>query len=107
MLKQIKIFAIVFSVALLLTSCAAGVKSPLIGTLFTDVKASLAVTSNSGSSKVGTAEATSILGIVATGDASIEAAAKKAGISKIHHVDEHSFNVLGIIARYKVIVYGE
>lgn len=90
----------------LLSSCAA-VKAPVLGLLYTDVKAPLAATSNSNSSKVGTAEATSILGLVATGDASIEAAAKSAGITKIHHVDEHSTSILGIISTYKVIVYGE
>jgi hypothetical protein len=56
---------------------------------------------------VGTSQATSILGWFAFGDASIDAAAKSAGISKIHHVDEQSTSVLGIFATYKVLVYGE
>jgi len=83
------------------------VKSPLAGTLYSDLKAPLIATSNAGATKVGSAQATSILGIIATGDASIDAAAKAAGISKIHHVDEHVTNILGIIATYKVVVYGE
>lgn len=91
---------------LLLSSCAT-VKSPLSGVWYTDVKAPVAATSNSNSTKVGSAKATSILGIVATGDASIDAAAKSAGITKIHHVDEHSTSILGFFARYKVYVYGE
>jgi len=95
-----------FSVALLLSSCAT-VKSPLSGILYTNVKAPVAVTGNSNSTKVGTSQATSILGIVATGDASIDAAAKSAGITKIHHVDEESRSILGIFAKYKVFVYGE
>lgn len=89
-----------------LSSCAM-VSAPVMGTIYTDVKAPLAVTSNANSSKVGTSEATSILGIVATGDASIDAAAKSAGITKIHHVDVQSFSVLGIFARFTVYVYGE
>ena len=92
--------------ALLMTSCAQ-VKSPLTGFIYTDLKAPRAVTDNTGSSKVGTSEAQSILGILATGDASIESAAKSAGITKIHHVDEHVSGILGIIAKYKVVVYGE
>lgn len=92
--------------AVLLTSCAQ-VKAPLTGVFYTDLKAPLAVTDGTGSSKVGSAEAQSILGIVATGDASIETAAKSAGITKIHHVDEHVNSILGIIAKYKVVVYGE
>ncbi|MCO5247717.1 MAG: TRL-like family protein [Chitinophagales bacterium] len=90
----------------LLSSCAA-VKSPVTGFVYTDAKAPFAVTSNSGSSKVGTATATSILGWIGMGDASIQAAAKSAGITKIHHVDEQVKNYLGFYAKYTVVVYGE
>jgi hypothetical protein len=100
-----KIFSVLV-VALMFTSCAT-VKSPLSGVFYTDVKAPVIATSNSNSTKVGSAEATSILGIVATGDASIEVAAKSAGITKIHHVDEHSTSILGFYATYTVYVYGE
>jgi len=93
-------------VALMFSSCAV-VKSPLSGVIYTDVKAPFAVTSNGNSSKVGISEATSILGIFATGDASIETAAKSAGITKVHHVDEQSTSVLGLFATYKIYVYGE
>jgi Zn-dependent alcohol dehydrogenase len=106
MLKKIKLFALPLSVAVLTSSCAA-VKSPLIGVWYTNVKAPVAVTSNANSTKVGTAEAISVLGLVAIGDASIEAAAKSAGITKIHHVDEESTSFLGFFAEYKVYVYGE
>lgn len=87
-------------------SCAT-VKSPVSGGMYTKVTAPMAVTSNSGYSKVGTAECISILGIVATGDASVQTAAKSAGITKIHHVDEESTCILGIFAKYKIYVYGE
>lgn len=101
-----RMFAVLFSVAALMTSCAT-VKTPLTGALYVNVKSPVAVTGNSGSTKVGSAEATSILGIIATGDASIEAAAKSAGITKIHHVDEESTSILTLFAKYKVFVYGE
>jgi hypothetical protein len=71
------------------------------------VKSPLIATSNAGASKVGTAKASSILGWFATGDASIDAAAKSAGITKIHHVDVQTSSVLGLIAKYEVFVYGE
>jgi outer membrane lipoprotein-sorting protein len=67
-----KLFALIL-IAGFMSGCAF-VSAPLMGSLYTDVKAPLAVTSNAGSTKVGTAKAQSILGIVATGDASIEAA---------------------------------
>jgi len=105
-MKRSTITAGAVLVTLLMTSCAQ-VKAPLTGVIYTDLKAPLAVTDNTGSSKVGSAEAMSILGAVATGDASIETAAKSAGITKIHHVDEHVNSILGIIAKYKVVVYGE
>lgn len=98
---------IVAVAAWLLTGCAAQVQSPAVGFIFTDVKAPLLVTSNSGSSKVGTASCTSILGLIATGDASVDEAAKSAGIKRIHHVDYQSENILGIYAKYTVFVYGE
>jgi hypothetical protein len=102
-MKKVFILAIA---CLFLTSCAF-VRSPLSGVLYGDVKSPVTATGNPGSMKVGTAEATSILGIVATGDASIEAAAKAAGITKIHHVDEHAVNYFIFYAKYTVYVYGE
>lgn len=100
-----KFFALIL-IAGFMSSCAF-VSAPVMGTLYTDVKAPLAVTSNAGSTKVGTAKMQSILGIVATGDASIEAAAKSAGITKIHHVDYEANSILGIVASFTVVVYGE
>ena len=100
-----KFFALLL-IAGFMSGCAF-VASPVTGFLYTDVKAPLAVTSNSGSTKVGTAKMQSILGWVATGDASIEAAAKSAGITKIHHVDYEANSILGIVASFTVVVYGE
>ncbi|MCF8366609.1 MAG: TRL-like family protein [Bacteroidales bacterium] len=93
-------------IAGLMSSCAF-VATPVTGLVYTDIKAPLAVTSNEGSTKVGTAKMQSILGIVATGDASIEAAAKSAGITKIHHVDYEATSIIGVIATFTVLVYGE
>ena len=57
--------------------------------------------------KIGTSTVTSILGLIATGDASIRAAAKDGGITKIHYVDYESKSVLGLWSPYTVVVYGE
>ena len=91
----------------LLEGCAAYAVSPVTGFLYADVKGPGSATSNAGSSKVGTAVAESFLGVFATGDASIEAAMKDGGITKIHHVDYESKNILGLYATFTVIVYGE
>ena len=105
-MKKLKKLMFIVIGGLLLSSCAA-VQSPLTGTWFTDVKVPVVATSNANSSKVGSAQAVSVLGAVAIGDASIDAAAKKAGITKIHHVDAQSTQILSFFAKYKVYVYGE
>jgi len=63
--------------------------------------------STSSAAKQGEAAYTSILGIIATGDASLKEAMERGGITKVHHIDQQVTNILGIIATYKIIVYGE
>jgi hypothetical protein len=59
-------------------------------------------------SKVGTAEAQSILWLVAWGDASYEAAARNGDIKVLKHADQESMVVLfGLYVRWRVIVYGD
>ena len=49
----------------------------------------------------------SILGLFAFGDSRIDALAKKAGITKIHHIDKDTFSILGIFVQETFTVYGE
>lgn len=90
--------------ALLSVGCA---KSPVVGGIYTDVKDGLAVTGNAGSSKVGTAEVKGYVGLVALGDASIQTAAREAGITRIHHVDYQTKSYVGVYTIYTIIVYGD
>jgi hypothetical protein len=60
-----------------------------------------------GYSKIGKASNTAILGILLTGDASLDAAMHSAAITKVHHVDTQYTNILGIIQTQTTIVYGE
>lgn len=106
MKRKLLFASVVVAVIALMSSCAA-VQSPVSAWAYVDVKGPVAVTGNTGSSKVGTATCKGILGLLTTGDASIQTAAKSAGISKIHHVDYESHSILGIISDYKVVVYGE
>ena len=57
--------------------------------------------------KEGRACATSILGWVATGDASIKTAAANGGISKVTSVERESKNIIGVHATYCTVVRGE
>ena len=94
------------AVALVFSSCGA-VSSPVMGFLYTDVTYGKDVTSNNLGTKVGKGSAKGYLGLIATGDASIESAAKAAGIKKVSHVDAHANSILGIITTYEIVVYGE
>lgn len=105
-MKKSFVFAAVIAVALLMSSCAS-TSSPVMGAFYTNVRGPVAVTASTGATKVGSGTAKSILGIIATGDASIEAAAKEAGITRIHHVDYEATSILTFIATYTVLVYGE
>jgi hypothetical protein len=95
------------TIAGLLVSGCAMVGAPVNGFIYTDLNAPFAATSNAASTKTGTAECSSILGLVATGDCSIAAAARNGQITKIHHVDHDAFSVLGIYAKFTTKVYGE
>ena len=101
-----------------LTGCA-GIGSaiytggaPTTGMIVTNVTApsmnlEAPISADAKSTKVGTASAINILGIVAVGDASIGEAMKDGDITKIHHVDHHILNILGIFSKWTLIVHGE
>jgi hypothetical protein len=57
--------------------------------------------------KMGEACVSSILGWIATGDASIEEAKRAGGITQIAYVDHEQFSVLGIYATTCTIVHGQ
>ncbi|MFN3587052.1 MAG: TRL-like family protein [Moraxellaceae bacterium] len=92
--------------ALALTGCASST-TPVTGLLYTNVTGPLMVTGSADKpTKVGRSYARSYFGLYATGDASIETAAKNGGIVKIHHVDHETQIIMGIIADYTTVVYG-
>ena len=102
MKKLFKTMAV--AAVLSLVSCAS---VPNVATIYTDVTEAHTATSNVVGTKVGSATATNVLGILATGDASINAAAKQAGIKKISHVDTKKFSILGLFTTLTTYVYGE
>lgn len=79
----------------------------MVGGIYAGYDAPFAVTSNEIGSKVGTVSTISVLGLVAVGDGSINLAAKKAGITKISHVDVKTTSVLGLFTKHEYFVYGE
>ncbi len=59
-------------------------------------------------SKTGSASSTAILGLIATGDSSVQAAMKAGNITKVHNVD-HTVNsfIYGAFIRHTINVHGE
>lgn len=98
--------------ALGLTGCAgaAFIGRPVIGaaSLYSSTNASEWVNEQTKlGNKAGEGCVTSILGIVTTGDASVNSAAHQANINRVTHVDHKFENILGLYAKYCVTVYGD
>lgn len=91
--------------AVIASGCAS-VASPVGFAAFTNVSGPVTATENAGGAKEGQACATNILGLIATGDASVEAAARNGGISKISSVDHDSLGVLSFYSKFCTVVKG-
>lgn len=82
------------------------------GTILTEVKGPVATQTfemavQAGELKKGTSSAEGFLGLVAQGDASIQAAAEDGGITNIHHIDFETRSILGLYVKYTTVVYGQ
>jgi hypothetical protein len=89
----------------LLVGCAS--TGPTGGVLFHDIKYGVNATPNYVASKNGEACQNSILGLFGFGDASIDAAKKASGITKVSSIDASSLSVLGLYNKYCTIIKGE
>lgn len=101
------LIVLIISSLLMLSGCGAVGTTPVLGILYTDVKAPITATNNSKGSKTGEAKCISVLGLVAVGDCSVEAAAKEGNINKVSTVDYKNMSILGLYTEVKVIVTGE
>jgi hypothetical protein len=81
------------------------VDTPARGILYTDVKGPIGANGTIGA-KSGKACSQAILGLIAQGDSSIEAAAANGGIKSVTTVDHHTTNLLGIIGTFCTVVRG-
>jgi hypothetical protein len=92
-----------------LTGCAGFAfmgQHPAVAVIYADATTPIHATDNQVGKKKGEACATSILGLVTTGDASIRAAADAGGIKSISAVDGSIMNILGLFAKYCTVVSG-
>ena len=107
-MKQLKVVLTLAGISVAALSLAACqiVASPLAGTTLNETKYGNIATAETATTKEGKACATSILGAVAQGDASIVAAKANGGITKVTSVDHYAKNVLGIFGEWCTIVKG-
>ncbi|OQA86342.1 MAG: hypothetical protein BWY31_01372 [Lentisphaerae bacterium ADurb.Bin242] len=101
--------AIIYSMALVASIMVTGCATPLpLGVIYTKVTLPGALgNSELQYSKTGTAKCYSIIGVVASGDASINAACHNAGITKVSWVSYSVDNILGAYGVYTTTVYGD
>ncbi|MDX9867333.1 MAG: TRL-like family protein [Kiritimatiellia bacterium] len=93
--------------ALMTTGCLSPMKGNIMAVITVDHVASDPVVDNTvRPAKRGQAKSTGII-CFATGDASIGAAMRNGGITKVHHVDYDVKNILFIYSEVNTIVYGE
>ena len=91
-----------FAILVLFAGCASYIP---VGTLYTGGKMGVQGTSGD-TPKTGKACMVSILGLVAAGDASIEAAKEAGGVKDVSVIDYEVNNILGIYGQYCTIVKG-
>ena len=99
-----------FFAVLCFTGCS--IVAPVVppqGMLYSQTKAPISTdfANTPVGSKQGQASASSVLGLIATGDCSIQTAAQDGGIKTITHADYEYLSVLGVYTKTTVIVYGD
>jgi len=103
-MKKLGLAVVLLSLTVMLVGCA----TPFpYGIIYTEIKSPIAADGGVSYSKIGTAKSVSILGLVATGDASIKAAAANGRITTVKYVDYDVKNILGIYGEYITTVYGD
>lgn len=102
-MKKIVTLSAIIGATALLASCASNAP---VGMLYTGSTLPVDATSNTTGTKTGQACATSILALIATGDASIAAAKANGGINTVSSVDWSVSNILGIYGEYCTVVHG-
>jgi hypothetical protein len=104
MTKYLGKVSVLLVAVFLLAGCASVLPT---GMLYTEVKAPVGAGSEGVNySKTGVSKATSILGLIATGDASIKAAVANGKITRIKYIDYDVKNILGF-GEYTTTVYGD
>ncbi|MEQ8820102.1 MAG: TRL-like family protein [Sumerlaeia bacterium] len=107
-MKRIALAALSAASIFVLAGCYSAPVMPPPGMIYQDTKSIIDVDAQSTqmSSRSGSAESVSYLGLVALGDCSLTTAAQNGGVSTVNQVDYQFFNVLGIYQKFTTIAYG-
>lgn len=107
--------ALVLLASIGLTSCVnyKSPSTPWIGGTFMNIEGPVDLNATTSTPQVKVGKSSSkcvglfILPLIAWGDASVSSAARKAGITKVEHIDYRFFNAFGCFQSYETIVTGE
>lgn len=106
-MKKIIVFAMLCVSLAMFTGCAIPTKGTMCAPIVMEHIASESVVDN-GVRPIKRGEATSgSIFLFGTGDASISAAMRNGGITRIHHIDYSVMNIMYLYSEIKTIVYGE
>ena len=104
MKKRVSYVLAILGCVSLLGGCAAGV---LPGGLYSGYTVGSSVGSANSGSKRGEACAVSVFGVIAVGDASVEAAMRDGKMTRVHTVNHDYTNILGLYMEACTVVRGE
>jgi hypothetical protein len=108
-MRIVSLLAVMFVLVLATTGCYSAPVVPPVGMLYSDIDAPLTTeySAQNVTMKEGMASSMSILGLIAWGDCSVEAAAKAGSLGQVNYADYHYFNVLGVYQKFTVKAYGQ
>lgn len=101
------LFALIIVAAATATSGCGFVADGPFGWGYTNSKTPITMGQAKTGTKVGKSCITSFFGMTSIGDASIDAAAKAAGIKEIYTVDSENFSLVGTYTKQCTVVSGE
>lgn len=107
MRASIKVIASLTFALVALTGCATtGLSSTTGYAVISFYKEGVSATEHEVADKTGKACTNNILGVIAIGDASVEAAKRAGGVKKVATVDKDIMNILGLFGQNCTIVTG-
>lgn len=95
---------------LAVVGCASGgasINRPAPGCLYSDMTGSIGTGPGTKTEKKGKACATNLMGLIASGDASVAAARSNGSITRVATVDYDYFNILSVYTKSCTIVRGD